>query len=86
MCGIKMPQRNNNGEMAIDVARMRLADDISNVMQRYTNKVKEIEIRMHFNSLIFPKEGMCFLVFLCWFVGVVREHCTHNLTPLYHRI
>ena len=57
MCGIKMPQRNNNGEMAIDLARLRMADDISNVMTRYTNRVKEVEIRMHFNSLIFPKEG-----------------------------
>ena len=56
-CGIKMPHRNKQGEMAIDVARIRRADDIANVMQKYTNKVKDIDIRMHFNSLIFPKEG-----------------------------
>ena len=67
MCGVKMPQRNNHGEMAIDIARIRLADDIANVMTRYTNRVKEVEIRMHFNSLIFPKEGglrSCWVVVL----------------------
>ena len=50
--------RNRQGKLAIDEARAHSNEDIVAMLSRYIDRTSDRDIRIQFNTLVYPKVGL----------------------------